>query len=275
MFYYCAPELESVFGDDPLQAAYGLQGDVHRALEMRKTLGFEHDGKLYFIKLHMGIDYREVFKNLSQLKLPVISAKNEWNCLNTMGAMGISVPEPLVYFDQGGLSPKRHSFIVMSAIENYIDMEQAIAEGSFQALSLEKRHAIIRKLAKNARIMHQAKFGHRDYYAPHMLIDRDWFDDPSAVDEPKISVLDWHRSIRRPWHRSLKIKDLSGLLFSCADAELTRQDIDIFLEVYCDMDAEAARTQEAGIWKAVLKKAIRTYERDHGRPMPQAFLSKA
>ena len=38
--------------------------DIYRNKEGRKTLKFNHQGRPYFLKLHLGIGWGEIFKNL-------------------------------------------------------------------------------------------------------------------------------------------------------------------------------------------------------------------
>lgn len=49
---------------DPFVAAEHLQGNVLRALEGRRTLRIEIAGRGYFLKIHRGIGWREIIKNL-------------------------------------------------------------------------------------------------------------------------------------------------------------------------------------------------------------------
>ena len=62
---------------DPVTVAdlMGLQGKVYRAFANRKTLFVRVAGKGYFLKLHGGVGWKEIFKNLLQLKLPVLGAE--------------------------------------------------------------------------------------------------------------------------------------------------------------------------------------------------------
>ena len=54
-------------GKDPFVAVDAVQGEIYREREGRKTLRFEVDGKGYFLKLHRGVGWKEIFKNIIQL----------------------------------------------------------------------------------------------------------------------------------------------------------------------------------------------------------------
>ncbi|MEN8261061.1 MAG: lipopolysaccharide core heptose(I) kinase RfaP, partial [Pseudomonadota bacterium] len=55
----------------PFEWFMGLTGEVFRDMPDRKTLRFELGGKGYFIKMHTGVGWGEIFKNLFQGRLPV------------------------------------------------------------------------------------------------------------------------------------------------------------------------------------------------------------
>ena len=63
---------------DPFDYIMQLDGDVYSEVANRRTLRFELNGKRYFLKAHSGVGWKEIFKNLLQLKLPVLGARNEW-----------------------------------------------------------------------------------------------------------------------------------------------------------------------------------------------------
>ena len=56
-------------GKDAFEEVEKITGDVARALESRRTLRFEVDGKGYYLKLHHGISLKEVF-NLKVVEWP-------------------------------------------------------------------------------------------------------------------------------------------------------------------------------------------------------------
>ncbi|MAS40736.1 MAG: lipopolysaccharide core heptose(I) kinase RfaP, partial [Porticoccaceae bacterium] len=65
-------------GRDPFDQVLRLEGEEYRALEGRRTLRFKLDGRAYFAKVHQGIGWREIAKNLLRLRLPVLGAEREW-----------------------------------------------------------------------------------------------------------------------------------------------------------------------------------------------------
>lgn len=69
-------------GNDPFVAVEALKGEVFRELEARRTLRTEVDGRGYFVKIHRGVGWAEILKNLISLRLPVLGAGNEWRANN-------------------------------------------------------------------------------------------------------------------------------------------------------------------------------------------------
>uniref|UniRef100_A0A1I7YB18 DUF885 domain-containing protein n=1 Tax=Steinernema glaseri TaxID=37863 RepID=A0A1I7YB18_9BILA len=68
-------------GRDAFDAVEALQGEVYRELEGRRTLRTEVEGNGYFVKIHRGIGWGEIFKNLFTAKLPVLGAGQEWQAI--------------------------------------------------------------------------------------------------------------------------------------------------------------------------------------------------
>jgi len=76
-------------GQDPFVAVEALEGQVFRELEARRTLRSEVAGRTYFVKIHRGIGWAEIFKNLLSLRLPVLGAQNEWRAIRRLQELGI------------------------------------------------------------------------------------------------------------------------------------------------------------------------------------------
>ena len=73
-------------GKDPFVEVEQLQGQVYRELEGRRTLRTEVAGRGYFVKIHRGIGWGEIFKNLSTAKLPVLGARQEWDAIRRLAS---------------------------------------------------------------------------------------------------------------------------------------------------------------------------------------------
>ena len=70
-FAYCDIALDDVFkalwqNKDPFEEVNELEGIDFRKVKTRRTFRFEVDGKGYFAKVHHGIGWAEILKNLFQ-----------------------------------------------------------------------------------------------------------------------------------------------------------------------------------------------------------------
>ncbi|MDR1661094.1 MAG: lipopolysaccharide core heptose(I) kinase RfaP, partial [Azoarcus sp.] len=75
-------------GRDPFVAVESLQGQVFRELAGRRTLRTEVEGRAYFVKIHRGVGWGEIFKNLICLRAPVLGARNEWHAAGRLAELG-------------------------------------------------------------------------------------------------------------------------------------------------------------------------------------------
>ena len=71
--------LVDFFGDnEPFSFAENLEGEIYRKYENRTTKRFKNFQKNYFLKFHGPVGWAEIFKNLIQLKTPVVGALREY-----------------------------------------------------------------------------------------------------------------------------------------------------------------------------------------------------
>ena len=91
---HATPSLHAALGDRPLRMAdvFALRGRVYREPKggNRRTLRFERAGRGYFLKLHWGVGWREILKNLTSLRAPVLGAGNEWRAIHRLEQLGVS-----------------------------------------------------------------------------------------------------------------------------------------------------------------------------------------
>lgn len=270
---YLADELKSILSIDSLfDDARQIEGKIFRELEGRRTLRFEVEGKGYFVKLHFGIGWREVFKNLFQFKLPVLGAKNEWLAVNRLRELGISTLTPVAYANEGGNPAKNHSCLITKALDDTKSLEELALASS---ISLPLRRQLTSKLAKIARLMHEKGINHRDFYLCHFLLNLNCvtFVNGKYVhnnQEPfMLYLIDLHRAqMRNNTPERWRIKDLSGLLYSAVDSGISRNDLFRFIKAYTGKSLREALCTEKQFWLAVRYKAKKLYLKDHGRNSP-------
>ena len=265
------PELKGLFANqDPFAVIEQQPGEVFRQLEQRKTQSFSYKNKNYFFKLHSGMSWAECFKNLLQGKLPVISAINAWRALNLMQQNGVAVARPVAYADQMGWPPTRRSFIVMSAIENFIDLENLVIEGRWKKLNRSQQDKLIIEVARMTQAMHKQGINHRDCYLCHFLLDKNWLDDTTGL--PMISMIDFHRArIKSPIVKKWLIKDLGALYYSAMNTQLSQRQAWLFIKTYGSYESITAFKKDISMWRLIVEKAQSIYQRDFNKPGRQVF----
>ena len=69
MYYLSEDFAKDLPKGDSFHNLQAIEGKVYRDVQGRKTLQFVLGGKSYFIKNHFGVGWKEIFKNLVQLRL--------------------------------------------------------------------------------------------------------------------------------------------------------------------------------------------------------------
>lgn len=271
MKFEALKEIKPLFnGKDPFAVIDSLPGEVFRQLEQRRTQSFVFDGRHYFFKLHEGMSWAECLKNLSQGKLPVISAANEWHALNQLQKNGVSVAKPVAYADQMGWPPSRRSFIVMQAIENFIQMDDVFNEGYWTKITRQQQDKLIIEVARMTRAMHQQGVNHRDCYLCHFLLDRRWLENSDEV--PPISLIDFHRArVKKPFPEKWRSKDIGALYYSAIDCLLSKRQLWLFIKTYRNYKGRKNFDGEKEFWLSVVERASAIYQRDFSKTPHHVF----
>lgn len=239
--------------------------DIFRNKEGRKTLRFERNGKSYFLKLHSGIGWSEIVKNMIQFRLPVLGASNEYRAVCKLRELGVDTLSVAAYASQGINPASLQSMIVTDDLVGTISLEDYCANWAQQAPSNRVRHALLKKLANSAARMHGAGINHRDFYICHFHLDLQSLHN----DTPRCFLIDLHRAQMRPRvPRRWLVKDLAGLYFSAMDCGLTRRDALRFIRHYSPGGLRGAQGSEASLWRDVAKAAAALYRKDHKRDPP-------
>lgn len=252
-------------GQDVFEVVASLEGQVIRDKEGRQTLKFGLQGKTYYRKLHTGVGWREILKNLSQIKIPVIGASNEYLAINRIRELGLDTLSPVAY-GKKGLNPARQtSFLITEELRDTLSLA-VYAEGwPRQPPPPAQRRALIKRVAEIARGMHRAGINHRDLYICHFLLDQSAVARQDLLN-PRLFLVDLHRArIRKQVPRRWQIKDLASIYFSSLDIGLTRRDVLRFLRVYFDQPLHLTLKQENRLLRQVSRRAVKLYRRDFGR----------
>jgi heptose I phosphotransferase len=246
-------------GKDPFAEVEALQGQVYRELEGRRTLRTEVQGRGYFVKIHRGIGWGEVFKNLFSAKLPVLGAGQEWAAIKRLHDVGIPTMTAVAYGERGGNPAAQHSFIVTEELAPTVSLEDYCRDWPTQPPAAPAKWALIRRVADMAGNMHRAGVNHRDCYICHFLLHTDR---PFDSRDFRLSVIDLHRAQTRSRtpHR-WRNKDLAALYFSALDIGLTGRDKLRFLRTYFQRPLRQVLSDEAALLGWLERKAAKLYDR--------------
>ncbi|MFB4392336.1 MULTISPECIES: lipopolysaccharide core heptose(I) kinase RfaP [unclassified Pseudomonas] len=244
---------------DAFEAVEALQGQVYRELEGRRTLRTEVDGEGYFVKIHRGIGWGEVFKNLFSAKLPVLGAGQEWRAIQRLHEVGIATMTAVAYGERGSNPATQHSFIVTEELAPTISLEDYCVDWPSQPPEPRLKRALIAEVARMAGGMHRAGVNHRDCYICHFLLHTDRPVTPEAL---KLSVIDLHRAqTRATVPQRWRDKDLAALYFSALDIGLTQRDKLRFLKGYFQRPLRQVLREEAALLARLERKAQKLYDR--------------
>ncbi|TBU79092.1 lipopolysaccharide core heptose(I) kinase RfaP [Phytopseudomonas daroniae] len=217
-------------GKDAFEEVERLQGQVYRELEARRTLRAEVDGRGYFVKIHRGVGWGEILKNLTTARLPVLGAGQEWKAIQRLSEAGVPTMTAVAYGERGSNPAQQHSFIITEELAPTIDLEQLTQAWPEQPPLPGLKWALILRVADMTGRMHAAGVNHRDCYICHFLLHTD---KPFSADDFRLSVIDLHRAQLRPAvPRRWRDKDLAGLYFSALNIGLTQRDFLRFLKGY-------------------------------------------
>ena len=254
-------ELESLFlSGDPFLVAEDIQGEVFRQTANRITKEFTFEGNKYFIKLHYGVGWKEIFKNLIKLRVPTLGAFPEWKALKKLKSLGIDCPEPVGFYSKGINPSNIRSFLVTRSLINTISIEEALNKGKFQDLDFPTKKRFIEKVALISRNLHNNGINHRDYYLCHFHVD-------SNLDvEKEIYLIDLHRAQLRTFVPTRwASKDIGGLFHSAMGFKLTERDFYRFIKTYfqCSLNevlrahAKFIRTSRGRAFRMFMKPVLR------------------
>jgi heptose I phosphotransferase len=260
MFELSKP-LQDYFGGD-FDAVMSVDGEVHRAKEGRRTVSFEHEGREYFAKVHGGIGWGEVMKNLLQFKVPVVDASNEWLAAERLQEVGVETVTIVGKGLRGANPATRDSFVIMDGLAERDVVEFLLKRGVSSSL----RRMITHKVAETAKRMHGAGINHRDFYLCHFHApERDW-SEWTGEDDFVLPVMDLHRAqLRKNVPKRWIVKDLGALLYSAMDCDVSKREVVLFLKVYLGERWREKLREEESFWKAVVARGRGFYRKHCGK----------
>lgn len=256
---YLRSELAQQWQDqDVFSVVQQLEGDVFRDKEGRRTLRFELQKKSYFLKVHQGIGWQEVIKNLLQLRMPVISAKNEWQAIQFLEKHQIDTMTIAGYGERGMNPAKVESFIITDELTDTMSLEHLGQQWKQTPPTFKTKITLIKKLAQITKTMHENGMNHRDFYLCHFLLDKDFAEHNTIDENTKLFLIDLHRAqIRTTTPIRWIIKDLGSLYYSANEVPLTKRDLLRFVKSYSGEKLRDSVVKNREFWLNVEKRAIK------------------
>ncbi len=251
---------------DPFAEVEALDGEIFRALEGRRTLCTRVEGDDYFVKIHRGIGWAEIAKNLFLLKKPVLGAAQEWRAIEALTRAGVATMTAVAFGERGANPARQHSFIITQALAPTVSLEDFCRDWPANPPSPALKRALIARVADMVGRMHRAGINHRDCYLVHFLLHTEPAPAPDCL---RVSLIDLHRAqIRDRVPERWRNKDLAALYFSALQIGLTRRDKLRFLRLYFQRPLREVLSSEAALLRWLEKRADKLLDRWYRRFAP-------
>jgi len=254
-------ELSKLFkkdwGSEPsFDQIMALEGEIYRQVARRKTFKFNLNGRDYFAKLHKGVGWAEIVKNLVLLRKPVLGAVNEYEAINALERLSIKTMTLAAYGQRGSNPAELESFVITESLEPAPSLEDISLTWAKSPPKPRLKRAFIKRVASISAQMHRNGMNHRDLYICHFLLKQGEFDALTDVNDLQLYLIDLHRvQIRTQVPRRWLVKDLAALYFSSMDIGLTKRDLLRFIRDYSEQGLRLSLKDNAQLWQAVEKKA--------------------
>lgn len=236
-----------------------LQGEVYRELEARRTLRTEVDGRGYFVKIHRGVGWAEIFKNWLTAKAPVLGAEQELKAIEHLQRHQIDTMTAVAFGVRGCNPAQQHSFIITEELAPTVSLEDYCMHWCEKPPQPSLKWALIQRVAQMVGGMHRSGVNHRDCYICHFLLHTNQDITPESF---RLSVIDLHRAqTRRQTPKRWRNKDLAALYFSALDIGLTERDKLRFLREYFQQPLRDILQGESALLAKLETKAARLYAR--------------
>lgn len=254
---YLREEFQHAWAGQPVfEMVAALDGEIFREKEGRRTLRFELAGRSYFLKYHKGVGWLEIFKNLLALRLPIISARSEWQAIHFLENHGIDTMALAAYGERGFNPAKRQSFVVTDDLTGTMSLEWVGEQWQQRPPDFASKQALIQKLAEISRTMHQNGMNHRDFYLCHFLLDESFARHNTFTPDMSLYLIDLHRAqLRKRTPERWIIKDLGSLFFSASRVPLTSRDKLRFMKTYSGMPLRQLISTQQDFWQQVQRRA--------------------
>ena len=257
-------QYRSSFPENSLEEFCALDGEVFKRIQNRRTFRVERGGRGFFIKCHHGVGWREIFKNLLQLRLPILGAGNEWRAIHRLRELGVETMSPVAYGKEGWNPAAIDSLLITEELQGCVSLERYCEEWLDNPPDPVAKRILIKRLAQIARAMHINGVNHRDFYLCHFLLQQPWDGTEANL---HLYVIDLHRvQTRESTPHRWVVKDIGSLWFSAMLLGLTKRDLFRFMRDYRGVSLRHTLKQDVTFWDEVQSRAKAL---DATRPEPK------
>lgn len=241
---------------------------IKHVVKHRRTAKFKRGGRSFFIKCHWGVGWKEIVRNLSSLRLPIISARNEWVAIEALQRIGVDTMNVVACGEEGINPASVRSFIITEELTGTESLEKwapRFLNNETASGKIRLKRTIIRKVAEIGRRLHTNGINHRDFYLCHLLLDLSTAT-ASSPEDVTLYLVDLHRAqIRKHMRQRWAVKDIGGIFFSSMDLPLTSRDRFRFMAAYSGKPFRETLSADMRFWRKVYKRAVRMYYSQFGR----------
>ena len=240
---------------DSFLVAKSFKGEIYRKYENRVTKKFMNEGRSYFIKFHGPVGWKEILKNILQIKIPVIGARREYEALSHLDECGINCPQVKGFASRGFNPANSSSFLITEELYGTISLEDFFLEGLHKKLTFNQKNKLLRAAASIIREMHLSGLNHRDLYLCHLHVNKE-----IDFNNIQIYLIDLHRAQLRSKvpHRWI-VKDLGGFIHSILQFDLSERDFYRFMMTYYDCTFREFCSNHSKTTKEILSRAFSMY----------------
>ncbi len=261
MLYLSEEFARGIEGADPFASLQAMNGKVYREVKGRKTLQFQLGGKSYFVKLHFGVGWLEIVKNLVLFRMPILSAENEWEAISKLQSLGVATMTIVAYGRKGWNPARRQSFIVTEDLTETISLEDCCREWRNNPPEYLLKLKLIRQIAEISRSLHDGGVCHRDFYLCHFLLPKKSLD-RSDNGHLTLSLIDLHRAmVKQNLNKRWLIKDIGSLYYSAMNIGLRQRDLLLFMKLYQNSGLSNCLKDNRKFWKSVQKRALALHKK--------------
>lgn len=248
---------------DVFETVQQLDGDIARNVEGRETRRFVVGDGVYYRKLHTGTGWLEIVKNLVRLRLPVISARNEWVALQRLSEIGVRSLEPLGFGEKYWNPARRLSFLITRELSDTVQLDHYLADHKQQPLTYGQKQPLLKAVAEIARTIHLHGINHRDLYLCHFLLAKSSIPSWLNGEEPKLYLVDLHRAqMREQVPERWLVKDLASILFSATGLGVSLSDRCRFLQYYFKAPLRQTLSTQRRLLEKIQRRAEQLYQRE-------------